>query len=82
MKQLPSELAERGLAMLKEAILVYLEDHPNGVRHAQIVTDLGLQSAYEGKQKNYLSWSVIGLLIDEKRVRYERKGRSKFYFRA
>ena len=78
----PQQKAAAGVEHLKQAILDYLALHPDGVAHSQIVTDLGLESDYEGTQKNYLSWSVIGLLLAERRVRYERRGRSKFYFTA
>ena len=78
----PQQQAAAGLTHLKDAIVDYLAQHPDGVRHSQIVTDLGLQSDFEGKQKNYLSWSVVGLLIAERRVRYERRGSAKIYFRV
>jgi hypothetical protein len=78
----PQQKAAAGLVQIKEAILDYLTEHPNGVRHSQIVTDLGLESDFEGKQRNYLSWSVVGLLVGERQVRYERRGKVKIYFRA
>lgn len=78
----PEQKAAAGLQQLKDAIVDYLAEHPDGVRHSQIVSDLGLESDYEGKQKNYLSWSTIGLLLAERRVRYERRGSSKVYFPA
>jgi hypothetical protein len=78
----PQQKAAAGVAHIKDAILDYLAQHPDGVRHSQIVTDLGLESSYEGKQKNFLSWSVVGLLLAERRVRYERRGSAKIYFRV
>jgi hypothetical protein len=78
----PQEKAKAGVEHLKEAILDYLLQKPSGVRHSEIVQDLGLESDYEGSQKNYLSWSVLGLLLAEGRVRYERDGRSKIYFKT
>ncbi len=76
----PQQKAAAGLANIKDAIVDYLAQHPDGVQHSQIVSDLGLESDYEGKQKNYLSWSAIGLLLAERRVRYERRGSTKLYF--
>ena len=76
------EKAAAGVRYLKEAILEYLGAHPDGVPHSQIVTDLGLQSSYEGGQQNYLSFSVLGLLLADQEVRYERRGNKKFYFRC
>lgn len=74
------EKAASGVEQIKDAIVDYLREHPEGVQHARIVDDLELHSDYEGEQHNYLSWSVLGLLLAEKRVRYERRGRAKFYF--
>jgi len=76
----PKQKAEAGVRHLKDAILDHITEHPEGVRHAQIVKDLRLQSGYEGKQKNYLSWSIIGLLLADERVRYEGRGRGKTYY--
>ena len=78
----PQQKAAGGLALVKEAILDYLAEHPDGVRHANIVEDLGLESDYEGKQRNYLSWSTIGILLSEGKVRYERRGSQKYYFKT
>jgi len=75
-----AEKAKAGVNMIKEAILEYLREHPNGVSNAEIVRDLKLESDFEGENHNYLSWSVIGLLVNEGKIRYERRGRSRFYF--
>lgn len=74
--------AAEGVKYLKDAILDYLGERPDGVRHADIVTDLGLACDYEGGQKNYLSFSIIGILLAERKVRYERQGGRKLYFRC
>jgi len=57
--------------MLKEAVLEVLLAHPEGLRHADIVNILDIRSDYLGKQKNYLSWSVVGLLINAGKIRRE-----------
>jgi len=77
----PQQKAASGLALVKESILDYLAQHPDGVRHSNIVVDLGLESDYEGKQRNFFSWSAIGILLGEGKVRYERRGSSKYYFK-
>jgi hypothetical protein len=69
------------LTLIKESILDYLAQHPNGVRHMILVRDLGLESEYEGKHPNYLSYSVIGILLREGKVRYERRGKWPYYFK-
>jgi hypothetical protein len=78
----PRDRAQEGIASLKEAILEYLRRHPEGVQNSTIVRDLGLESDFEGQQKNYLSWSVLGLLVNERRVSHRRQGSRKLYFIA
>lgn len=73
------EKASAALVALKEAILEHLANHPEGLGNSEIARDLGLESDFQGKQRNYLSWSVIGLLVNEGRVVYEKRGRNAFY---
>ncbi len=72
--------AQKGLSLLKDAILEYLIKHPDGVTNAKIVKDLHLQSDFEGKHNNYLAWSIIGFLLREGRVRYEGERKAGKYF--
>jgi hypothetical protein len=72
-KVTPHEKAQRGLSLLKEAVLEVLGNHPEGLQNAQIADLLGLRSDYKGANKDYLSWSVLGLLFNSAQV--ERKGR-------
>lgn len=74
--------AQEALAAMKTAIENYVSIHANGVTATEIARDLGLESDFEGSQKNYLSWSVVGLLVNEGRLRYEKEGRGKRYFVA
>jgi uncharacterized protein len=69
----PQEDAQSGLALVKQAILATLNNHPEGLTNAQIAEMLGLRSDYKGGQKDYLSWSVLGLLLNAGEV--QRKGR-------
>jgi len=43
------------------------------LQNAQVAEFLGLRSDYKGGNKDYLSWSVLGLLFNDSQV--ERKGR-------
>ena len=61
----PREKANQGLALLKEAVLGTLQEHPEGLRNAEIADRLELRSDFLGKQKDYLSWSVLGLLVND-----------------
>jgi hypothetical protein len=66
------EKAEAGLQLMQEAITGLLSNHPEGLTNAQIARELGLQSDYEGHHQGYLSWSVIGLLLNSRKV--EKRG--------
>ena len=61
----PREKAVQGLALLKDAILESLQEHPEGLRNSEIADRLELRSDFQGKQKDYLSWSVLGLLVND-----------------
>jgi hypothetical protein len=76
----PRDKAQKGVQLIKEAILDFLSQHRDGVPHSEIVQQLNLESDFEGNQKNYLSWSVLGLLVNEGRVYYKMGGRRKLYF--
>jgi len=76
----PREKSRAGLHLLKEAIIDYLAQHPEGLTNIEITRGLGLESDFEGGQKNYLSWSVLGILLAEKLVRYEKQGNTRVYF--
>jgi len=64
----PHEQAQQGLELLKEAILGILAQKSDGLRNAEIAELLGIRSDYQGEQKDYLSWSVLGLLLNEGKV--------------
>jgi len=59
------EKAQIGLALLKEAVLEMAQANAGGVTNADVAKGLGLQSDYAGGSKDYLSWSVLGLLMRE-----------------
>jgi len=72
----PVEKAQQGLSLLKEAILEILEQKQDGLTNAEIADLLEIRSDYQGTQKDYLSWSVLGLLFNEGKI--VRKGRKYF----
>ena len=65
------ERAQLGLEFLKAAILELAKANPGGITNSDAASLLGLRSDYNGKQKDYLSYSVLGLLIREGKI--ERK---------
>lgn len=59
------EKAQIGLNLLKSAVLELAQANPAGITNADAAKTLGLQSHYLGGSKDYLSWSLLGLLMDE-----------------
>ena len=74
------EKSIQAVSLLKEAILETITQHPNGIGNSDLARLLKLESDFEGSQKNYLSWSVIGLLVNEGKVKYKKVGVRKLYF--
>ena len=66
------EKAQMALSMLKDAILELAKTNPKGITNSDAVKVLGLQSDYKGGSKDYLSFSIIGLLIKEGRLKREK----------
>jgi len=62
------ERAQLGLELLKTAILELVKANPAGITNSDAASMLGLRSDYRGKQKDYLSYSVLGLLMREGKV--------------
>jgi hypothetical protein len=58
-----SERAKSARQELEAAILDYLKSRPNGAINNEIAKELGLESDFEGRQKNYLSYSLLGGLL-------------------
>jgi len=59
------EKAQLGLALIKEAVLELAKANPKGISNSDAASLLGLRSDYGGGSKDYLSYSVIGLLMRE-----------------
>ena len=68
------EQAQLGLSMLKDAVSKLVDANSDGLSNSEVAGILGLRSDYKGRQKDYLSYSVLGLLLRERRV-VRREGR-------
>ena len=64
-------LAQTGLRHIEHAILGLLQHNPQGLRNVQIANMLGLRSIHRGGQRNYLTYSVLGGLVEECRVSWD-----------
>jgi hypothetical protein len=69
----PAELAQQGLGKIERAILQVLGAHPQGLRNADVAEKLGLRSDFNGRQKDYLTYSVLGRLLRTGRVERDEK---------
>lgn len=63
------ERAQIGLGLLKSSVLELAQANKKGVTNSEAAKCLGLQSDYGGGSKNYLSYSVLGILMSEGKVR-------------
>jgi hypothetical protein len=59
------EKAQLALSMLKDAVLELAKANEKGITNSDTASLLGLRSDYGGGSKDYLSYSVIGLLMRE-----------------
>jgi hypothetical protein len=61
------KLASDALKQMEEAILALLGKY-EGLTNSEIAEKLNLHSSHEGGQKDYLTYSVLGILMDKKKV--------------
>lgn len=59
------EKAQIGLSLLKDAVLELAKANPGGISNSDTASLLGLRSDYGGGSKDYLSYSVLGILMRE-----------------
>ncbi len=69
------EKAQLGLSLLKDAVLEFAKANPGGVSNAETASLLGLRSDYGGGSKDYLSYSLLGLLMRDGKL--ERSGSNR-----
>lgn len=62
------EKAQMGLEILKSAVMELAKANPDGIKNSDAAKYLGLQSSYGGGAKDYLSYSILGLLLKEGRM--------------
>jgi hypothetical protein len=57
------------LQMLKDSVLELAKANKSGVTNSEVSKSLGLQSDYLGGSKDYLAWSILGLLMREGKMK-------------
>jgi uncharacterized protein len=63
------EKSQIAVELLKAAVWELTRANKNGVTNYDVAKSLGLQSDYGGGSKNYLSYSVLGILMREGKVK-------------
>lgn len=63
------ERAQIGLTLLKQSVVDLISANPKGVTNADVASSLGLRSDFMGASKDYLSYSVLGLLLKDHQIR-------------
>ena len=71
------EKAQLGLALIKDAVLELAKANSKGITNSDAARALCLRSDYGGGSKDYLSYSVIGLLMHDGKL--AREGSSKLH---
>ena len=66
------EKAANGLSSIEEAIVGLLAEHQEGLINNEIARELKLESDFDGRQKNYLTYSVLGGLMKKGVVKREK----------
>lgn len=75
------EKAQIGLQLLKDAITMLTEENPEGVTNADCAHYLGLQSDNKGRQQDYLTYSILGLLLKNGTLVSQRIGSRRKYMK-
>lgn len=71
------EKAQLGLALIKDAILELAKANPKGITNSDAASALRIRSDYGGGSKDYLSYSVLGLLMRDGKL--ARQGASRLH---
>jgi len=62
------EKAQIALELIKASVIELILANPDGIRNSDVSKYLGLQSDYLGGSKDYLSFSILGLLLKEQKI--------------
>ncbi len=67
------EKAQMGLELIKSAVMELAKANPEGIKNSDAAKYLGLQSDYGGGSKDYLSYSILGILMKEGKIKRNEK---------
>lgn len=69
------EKAQMALELIKASVMELILANPEGIRNSDVSKYLGLQSDYLGGSKDYLSFSILGILLKEQKISRIEKGK-------
>lgn len=75
------EKAQLGLKLLKDSITQLAEENSSGITNSDCAHYLGLQSDNEGNQQDYLTYSILGLLLKEGVLQSKKIGNRRKYIK-
>lgn len=76
----PFDDAQAGLEQIKQATKRILQKTSEGMTNAEVADALGLRTSFGGSHKNYLTYTVLHLLMEEGAIGSATKGRHRYYF--
>jgi hypothetical protein len=76
------EKAQLGLKLLKDSIFLLAEENNDGITNSDCAHYLGLQSDNDGNQQDYLTYSVLGLLLKEGTLSNRKVKNRRKYFKV
>jgi hypothetical protein len=71
------EKAQLGLRFLRETTTEFIEANPNGITNSDLARYLDLHSDNNGKQKDYLTYSILGILMRDNLIFKDKDSRYK-----
>ena len=69
----PQSLAGDGLHRIEQAILDLLHQNSQGLRNVDVAATLSLYSTVRGGRRNYLTFSVLGGLVEKGKVAWDQQ---------
>lgn len=71
--------AQIGISLIKDALEEFAKANPAGITNSDCAHYLGLQSDNNGKQQDYLTYSALGILLNEGRLDSVKIGNRRKY---
>ena len=69
--------AQVGFENIRSATLALLKNNPKGLGNSEIAEALGLRTGMDGRKKDYLTWSILQDLVQQRILSRAPKPNSK-----